>query len=111
MSEPTQRRSHPPEASTQSLVPDLNDTLMWEVHTDAGRREEVLAWVEDRATPELAGGPGFQSADIYLGGQDRVVVVARYDAGHAPAQLLEVPTDVLTSSVHQWPFRFHRSVP
>jgi antibiotic biosynthesis monooxygenase (ABM) superfamily enzyme len=96
--------------SPQPTVSDQPDTLMWEVRAEPGRQQELLAWVEERAVPELVRSPGFLAADIYLGGQDRVVAIARFDAGHAPARLPDPPTDVLARSAHQWPFRFHRSV-
>ncbi|WP_055589523.1 hypothetical protein [Peterkaempfera griseoplana] len=101
--------------SPDSAVSDPPDTLMWEVRAEPGRRQELLAWVEERALPELVGRLGFLRADIYCGGQDRVVVVARFDTvharvSHAPVRLPDPPSDVLTRPVHQWPFRFHRSV-
>ncbi|MDQ0379557.1 hypothetical protein [Amycolatopsis thermophila] len=74
----------------------MADTLMWEVRAAPGRRDELLAWVES-AIP----GP----AEVYLGGPDRVVVIAR-----GVSRLPEPPPELLARPVAQWPFTFHRSL-
>jgi hypothetical protein len=74
----------------------MSDTLMWEVRAAPGRRDELLAWVDDTIR---------RDADIYLGGQDRIVVIAR-----GVEKLPEPPEQLLARPVHQWPFQHHRSV-
>lgn len=69
---------------------------MWEVRATAGRREELLRWVE--ATLD-------RDADIYLGGEERIVVIVR-----GVAKLPEPPAELLARPVHQWPFQHHRRV-
>ncbi len=69
---------------------------MWEVRAVPGRREELLRWVEAAVTRE---------ADIYLGGEDRIVVIAR-----GAERLPDPPEELLARPVHQWPFRHYRRV-
>lgn len=84
----------------------MSDTLMWEVRAVEGRRDELAAWVDQRALPALAEMPGFRDADVYLGGQDRVVVIAHFsgEAGRLP----EPPAELLARPVAQWPFQHRR---
>ncbi|ROS42502.1 hypothetical protein [Amycolatopsis thermoflava] len=74
----------------------MADTLMWEARAVPGGRDALARWVVEHVA-----GP----ADVYLGGQDRVVVIAR-GAGRLP----EPPADLVARPVAQWPFTFHRSV-
>ncbi|GAB2975678.1 hypothetical protein LWP59_31950 [Amycolatopsis acidiphila] len=74
----------------------MSDTLMWEVRATPGRREELLRWVEDTLD---------RDADIYLGGEERIVVIAR-----GVEKLPEPPAELLARPVHQWPFEHHGTV-
>lgn len=69
---------------------------MWEVRAVPGRRDDLLRWVEATVQRE---------ADIYLGGQDRIVVIAR-----GVAKLPDPPEELVARPVHQWPFQHHRRV-
>ncbi|TNC24659.1 hypothetical protein FG385_17340 [Amycolatopsis alkalitolerans] len=69
---------------------------MWEVRATPGRRDELLRWVESAVD---------RDADIYLGGEERIVVIVR-----GAERLPEPPEDLLARPVHQWPFRHYRTV-
>ncbi|HWD03823.1 MAG TPA: hypothetical protein VG674_15380 [Amycolatopsis sp.] len=87
----------------------MSDTLMWEVRAAPGKQQELLAWVETTAVPALTATDGLAAADVYLGGQDRVVVIARWGDA-TPARLPDPPEDLLARPTSQWPFRHHRRV-
>ncbi|MEV4597073.1 hypothetical protein AB0K15_06680 [Amycolatopsis sp. NPDC049253] len=86
----------------------MSDTLMWEVRAAPGRQQDLLAWVEATAVPELTATEHFAGADVYLGGQDRVVVIARWTA--VPPRLPDPPEELLARPVAQWPFQHHSTV-
>lgn len=94
MSEPT------PHAS-------IADTLMWEARAQPGRLEALLRWVDETALPRLRDDPECRDVDVYIGGQDRAVLIVRYRS--AVANLPEPPADLLSRPVHQWPFRHRRT--
>ena len=81
------------------------DTLMWEARTQAGRQADLLSHVEQTVLPAVLADPACLDAGIYLGGQDRVVLIAHFNG--APPSLPAPPDDLLLRSVHQWPFRRH----
>ncbi|MFI5607739.1 hypothetical protein [Amycolatopsis sp. NPDC051903] len=87
----------------------MSDTLMWEVRAAPGRQQDLLAWVEATAVPALAATPDLAAADVYLGGQDRVVVIARWSAT-TPPRLPDPPEDLLARPVAQWPFQHHNRI-
>ncbi|MEU6265428.1 hypothetical protein [Saccharopolyspora shandongensis] len=87
------------------MTPEPHDTLMWEARTQPGRRDELLAWVEQTAVLALLAEPGCLDASTYLGGEDRVVVIA-HTTGTMP-RLPDPPDELLLRAVHQWPFRKH----
>lgn len=74
----------------------MSDTLMWEVRAAPGRRAELLRWVDETVD---------RDADIYLGGEERIVVIAR-----GLEKLPDPPPELLHRPVHQWPFQHHRTV-
>ncbi|WP_405988543.1 hypothetical protein [Streptomyces sp. NBC_00986] len=61
--------------------------------------------VERTVLPGVLADPASLDAGIYLGGQDRVVVIAHFNG--APPSLPAPPDDLPLRSVHQWPFRRH----
>ncbi|MGW2169496.1 hypothetical protein ACWC1C_03060 [Streptomyces sp. NPDC001705] len=79
------------------------DTLMWEARARAGRQTDLLFHIERTVLPTLLSDPACVDADIYLGGQDRVVLIAHFTG--TPPRLPDPPDDMLLRSVHQWPFR------
>lgn len=85
-----------------------NDTLMWEARAVEGGQHALLDWVERTGLPAITGGERFLDADVYLGGQDRVVVIAHWheQAGRLP----DPPSELLARPVAQWPFSRHRRV-
>jgi hypothetical protein len=74
----------------------VKDTLMWEVRAAPGRREELLRWVEDTV---------HRDAEIYLGGEERIVVIAR-----GVEKLPDPPEKLLARTVHEWPFEHYGRV-
>ncbi|WP_031465857.1 hypothetical protein [Sciscionella sediminilitoris] len=81
----------------------MNDTLMWEVRASEGNRDALLAWVRDTGLPAVTASPGFLDARIYLGGQDRVVVIAHWSG--EPVRLPDPPQEWLARPIAQWPFQ------
>ena len=81
------------------------DTLMWEARAQAGRQADLLSHIEQTVLPTVLADPACLDAGIYLGGQDRVVLIAHFTS--APPPLPAPPDDLLLRSVHQWPFRRH----
>ncbi|MBL7491592.1 hypothetical protein I6A60_38490 [Frankia sp. AgB1.9] len=86
------------EASTRP-----HDTLMWEVRAAPARLPELLAWVRERAVPELLTRPGCLRVEVFDASDERVVVIARF-AGPA-ARLPDPPAGLLRREPHAWPFR------
>lgn len=81
------------------------DTLMWEARAQAGHQDDLLAYAEQTAVPALLIDSSCLGADVYLGGQDRVVLIIHFTG--TPPRLPDPPAGVLLRSVHQWPFRRH----
>jgi hypothetical protein len=81
------------------------DTLMWEARTPPEARTRLLEWAKHTLVPLLTRTPGYLEADLYLGGPDRVVLIARFES--TPPRLPDPPTELLTRPVHQWPFTHH----
>jgi hypothetical protein len=65
-------------------------TLMWEAKAAPGRGAELLAWAVEHADP---------AAEVYRGGDDRVVVIDGTGRG-----MPEAPAELLARSPHVWPF-------
>jgi hypothetical protein len=84
------------------------DTLMWEVRAAPGRREELVAWVQNVALPEVLALPGPVAADVYAGEDHVVVIVHSTVAPTLPAP----PPRLAARPPEQWPFhhvgRHHR---
>jgi hypothetical protein len=81
------------------------DTLMWEARTPPDARARLVEWAKQTLVPYLHGTPGYLEADLYLGGPDRVVLIARF--GSTPPRLPAPPAELLARPVHQWPFTQH----
>jgi hypothetical protein len=81
------------------------DTLMWEARTPPEARARLVEWAKQTLVPYLHGTPGYLEADLYLGGPDRVVLIARF--GSTPPRLPAPPAELLARPVHQWPFTQH----
>ncbi|WP_327122630.1 hypothetical protein [Streptomyces sp. NBC_01727] len=98
------RRAQPIPETDMAVMPPA-DTLMWEARAQAGRQGDLLAYAEQTAVPTLLSDSSCLDADIYLGGQDRVVLIVHFTG--TPPCLPDPPAGVLLRSVHQWPFRRH----
>ncbi|MER6975651.1 hypothetical protein ABT317_00895 [Streptomyces carpinensis] len=86
-----------------------SNTLMWEARAQAGRQTDLLFHVEQTVMPAVLADPTCLDAGLYLGGQDRVVVIAHFTG--VPPRLPDPPDELLLRSVHQWPFRRHATCP
>jgi hypothetical protein len=82
------------------------DTLMWEARTQPEAGTRLLEWAEHTLVPYLHKAPGYLEADLYLGGPDRIVLIARFES--TPPRLPDPPAELLARPVHQWPFTHHR---
>jgi hypothetical protein len=81
------------------------DTLMWEARSAPEARTRLVEWAKDTLVPYLHSAPGYLEADLFLGGPDRVVLIARFES--TPPRLPAPPAELLTRPVHQWPFTHH----
>jgi hypothetical protein len=81
----------------------LPDTIMWEARARAGQQAALLDWAGQHAIPALLADPGCTGVTTYLGGQDRVVMIAHI-AGGGPV-IPDPPAGLIERPVHQWPFR------
>ncbi|MDA3627948.1 hypothetical protein OU415_21115 [Saccharopolyspora sp. WRP15-2] len=81
------------------------DTLMWEARAQPGRQADLLAHTEQALLPAVLADPACLDAVVYIGGQDRIVLIAHFTG--APPRLPDPPDDLLQRPVHQWPFRRH----
>lgn len=77
------------------------DTLMWEVRAAPGRRDELVAWVDDTVLPEILALPGPLTADVYTG-EDHVVVVIVQST--VQPTLPAPPPALIARPPEQWPF-------
>jgi hypothetical protein len=68
----------------------MTETLMWEAKALPGRGAELLAWALEHADP---------AAEVYRGGDERVVVIDGTGQGMPAA-----PPDLLARTPHVWPF-------
>jgi hypothetical protein len=80
-----------------------HDTVMWEVRAAPQRLPDLLAWVRERAVPELLARPGCRRVEVFDASDERVVVIARF-VGETP-RLPDPPADLLRRAPHAWPFR------
>jgi hypothetical protein len=83
------------------------DTIMWEARARPGQQAALLEWADRHAVPALLADPGCAGITTYLGGQDRVVMIA-HTTGAGPA-IPEPPAGLIERPVHQWPFRCQRT--
>jgi hypothetical protein len=65
-------------------------TLMWEARAAPGRGDELLAWALEHADAD---------ADVYRGGDERVVVIDATGRG-----LPDAPPELVARPPHVWPF-------
>ena len=97
------------QAPRGDLAPDTPDqpadTLMWEARTQPETRNRLLEWAEYTLVPFLTRAPGYLEADLYLGGPDRVVLIARFES--KPPHLPGPPSELIARPVHQWRFTHH----
>jgi hypothetical protein len=97
------------QAPRGDLAPDTPDqpadTLMWEARTQPETRNRLLEWAECTLVPFLTRIPGYLEADLYLGGPDRIVLIARFES--KPPHLPGPPSELIARPVHQWRFTHH----
>lgn len=69
-------------------------TLMWEAKAAPGRGAELLAWALENADP---------AAEVYRGGDERVVVIDGTGRG-----MPDAPPELLARTPHVWRFEHVR---
>jgi hypothetical protein len=75
---------------------------MWEVRALGSGFDELLAWVCDRAVPQLEVLPQHVSSDVYSSTDHRIVVISKWR--NHPENLPEPPKHLLARAPHVWDF-------
>jgi hypothetical protein len=83
-----------------------HDTMMWEVRAAPARSDDLIAWVDGTAVPELLARGDCLRVDVFGAADDRVVVIARF--ANRAGRLPDPPADLLRRPPHSWTFQ-HRS--
>jgi hypothetical protein len=75
---------------------------MWEARARPARFDEFLAWVCERAVPEIEAEPAHVTSEVFSSTDHRVVVISRWrrDARNLPVP----PPDLIARSPHVWDF-------
>jgi len=75
---------------------------MWEARSRAAVFDEFLAWVCEKAVPEIEGNPQHVGSEVFSSTDHRVVVISRWrrDARNLP----DPPPDLVARSPHVWDF-------
>jgi len=74
---------------------------MWEVRAAADRVADLVAWVCDRALPEVERDPRHVASEVFASA-DRVVVVSRWRRD--PLRLPDPPGELVARPPHEWDF-------
>lgn len=74
---------------------------MWEVRGDPPRLADLVAWVCDRALPEVEQDPRHAASEVFAS-TDRVVVVSRWRG--EPVPLPDPPAELVARPPHEWDF-------
>jgi hypothetical protein len=75
---------------------------MWEVRALGSGLDELLAWVCDKALPQLEVLPQHVSSEVYSSTDKRIVVISRWR--HTPVSLPAPPEALVARSPHVWDF-------
>ena len=75
---------------------------MWEARARPAAFDEFLAWVCDRAVPDIEADPAHVRSEVFSSTDHRVVVISRWrrDARNLP----EPPPNLIARSPHVWDF-------
>ena len=79
---------------------------MWEARVAPGRLDEAVAWVRDEVVPGALAAGGCLGAEAFVaaGEADRVVVITRWQDGHADGWEEGAPGLPLLERFHAWWF-------
>jgi hypothetical protein len=75
---------------------------MWEVRAQPNRLADLIAWVCDRALPEIEHSPLHVSSDVYSSADHRLVVISKWRS--APVPIPDPPAALVARSPHSWDF-------
>ena len=75
---------------------------MWEVRALGSGFGELLAWVCDRAVPELETNPLHVSSEVYSSTDNRIVVISKWRSN--PVALPAPPEHLVARAPHSWDF-------
>jgi hypothetical protein len=75
---------------------------MWEVRARPATFDEFLAWVCDRAVPEIEAHPSHVVSEVYSSTDHRVVVISKWRRD--PRDLPDPPAHLVARSPHVWDF-------
>jgi hypothetical protein len=75
---------------------------MWEVRAYPEAFDELLAWVCERAVPEVERHPSHVSSEVFSSTDHRVVVISRWL--REPLTLPQPPGHLVRRSPHSWDF-------
>ena len=75
---------------------------MWEARSRAAVFDEFLAWVCEKAVPEIEGNPQHVGSEVFSSTDHRVVVISRWHRD--PLDLPAPPERLVARSPHTWDF-------
>ncbi|GAA0899490.1 hypothetical protein GCM10009557_75390 [Virgisporangium ochraceum] len=75
---------------------------MWEARSRPAVFDEFLAWVCEKAVPEVEGHPQHVSSEVFSSTDHRVVVISRWHRD--PLDLPAPPPTLVARSPHVWDF-------
>jgi hypothetical protein len=75
---------------------------MWEVRAYPNNLDRLLAWVCEKALPDLEAHPLHVSSEVFTSTDNRIVVISRWR--HDPVGPPEPPPDLVARSAHAWDF-------
>ena len=75
---------------------------MWEARARPAAFDEFLAWVCEKAVPEIEVDPAHVTSDVFSSTDHRVVVISRWHRD--PLDLPAPPPHLVARSPHAWDF-------
>jgi hypothetical protein len=75
---------------------------MWEAKAEPGRMVQLLAYVTDRALPQIEVLPLHISSEVFTSTDDRIVVISKWRSD--PVDLPGPPATLVTRAPHSWDF-------
>jgi hypothetical protein len=75
---------------------------MWEVRGRPEQFPQLLAWVCEKAVPQVELDPRHIASEVFSSTDHRVVVISRWRSD--PQSLPKPPADLVARSPHEWDF-------